>query len=125
MKINRQFFKFLFTGGLNTLFSYFVFVILYFFIQQKELVVTLTTIIAVTFNYYSYKHIVFIDSDKQKIIAFIGVYFFIYLLSLIHLWITVDIYKVNIYLAQFIALFYMPLLGFYLNKKYVYIQKEN
>jgi len=125
MKIDRQFLKFLFTGGLNTLFSYFVFVVLYFFIQQKELVVTLTTIIAVTFNYYSYKHIVFTDSNKQKIIIFIGVYFFIYLLSLIHLWITVDIYKINIYLAQFIALFYMPLLGFYLNKKYVYIQKDN
>lgn len=121
--INSQFIRFLFTGFLNTLFSYLVFVVIYFFLQQKELTVTLTTIIAVTFNFYSYKKLVFKDSNNQRLWMFIGVYFLIYILSLVHLWITVDIYGINVYLAQLISLFYMPLIGFYLNRKYVYLKE--
>ena len=123
MMLNSQLFRFLLTGFLNTLFSYLVFVILYFFIQQKEITVTLTTIIAVLFNFQSYKKIVFKDSTHQKLLIFIAVYFFIYILSLIHLWVTVDMYHINIYIAQLIALSYMPFIGFYLNRKYVYIRE--
>lgn len=119
--INKQFIKFLITGGINTLFSYFVFVVIFFLINQKELTVTLTTIIAVLFNFQSYKHLVFKDSNNQKILIFIGVYFFMYLLALIHLWIFVDMYNFNVYIAQLFSLLYMPLLGFYLNKRYVYL----
>ncbi len=119
--INKQFIKFLITGGINTLFSYVVFVIVFYLIQQKELTVTLTTIIAVSFNFQSYKHIVFKNSTNQKLIIFIGVYFFMYILALIHLWIFVDIYNYNVYIAQLFSLLYMPLLGFYLNRKYVYL----
>ena len=112
--------RFLIIGGINTLFSYIVFFVLYYFIQQKEITVTLSFIIAVLFNFQTISRYVFSDSNEKKIIIFISIYFLGYILNLIHLWITVDIYHMNVYWAQILTLLYLPLLSFYLNKRFVY-----
>jgi len=116
----RYHIRFLITGAVNTLFSYVVFFIVYYLIQQKEMAVTLTLIIAVLFNYQTISKYVFSDSNERKIKIFIAVYLFIYILDLVHLWITVDIYHMNVYWASLLTLFYLPLISFYLNKRFVY-----
>jgi len=121
MKKNKyRLFRFLIVGVFNTLFSYIVFFIVYYLIGQKELTVTISFIIAVSFNYQTISRYVFSDANEKKFLIFISVYLVGYFLNLIHLWITVDIYHINVYLAQISTLLYLPLLSFYLNKKYVY-----
>jgi len=127
-KNKYQLLKFLIVGGFNTLFSYIVFFTLYYFIQQKEITVSLTFIIVILFNYQTISRYVFSNSNEKKFIIFVSVYLVGYFLNLIHLWITVDIYRLNVYWAQILTLFYLPLLSFYLNKKYVFntkVKSEN
>lgn len=119
-KINSRLLRFLITGAINTIASYIIFVILFFIIQQKEITVTLAFIIGVLFNYKTISTFVFADANDRRFILFILVYVLTYILNLIHLWITVDIYGMNVYLSQFLTLSYLPFISFYLNKKYVY-----
>lgn len=118
--IKNRLLRFLIVGVINTIFSYVVFVILFYFIENKEVAVTLSFIIAVLFNYQTISKLVFADANQRKFILFISIYILTYLLNLLHLYITVDMYGLNVYFSQFITLLYLPLVSFYLNKKYVY-----
>lgn len=117
---NSKIFRFLFIGIVNTLFSYFIFIILYYFLFNKEMALTLSFIISILFNFQTISKYVFNDSKQKKFIVFILIYVFTYLLNLLHLFVTVDIYDMNVYLAQFLTLLYLPVISFYLNKNYVY-----
>jgi len=112
--------RFLIIGVINTVFSYLVFAVLFYFIQQKEVTVTLSFLIAILFNYQRISKYVFSESNEKKFITFLFVYLVVYILNLVHLWITVDIFHFNVYYAQILTLLYLPLISFYLNKKLVY-----
>ena len=116
----RYHIRFLMTGVVNTLFGYMIFFILYYLIQEKYMAVTIALIISILFNYQTISNYVFTDANEKKIITFIAVYLFTYILDLVHLWITVDIYHMNVYWASLLTLFYLPLISFYLNKRFVY-----
>ena len=117
---HRRFVKFLFAGVLNTIVGYLSFALFFFLFQHKELALTLSLLVGIVFNYHSYSRIVFRDATGRSILRFIGVFILIYLLGLAHLWVLVDGLSLNVYLAQFLALTYMPLVAFALNKKFVY-----
>ena len=103
-KNKYQLLRFLIVGGFNTLFSYIVFFTLYYLLQQKEITVSLTFIIVILFNYQTISKYVFSNSNEKKFIIFVSVYLVGYFLNLIHLWITVDIYQMNVYWAQILTL---------------------
>ncbi len=122
--INTKFIKFIFVGILNTIFSYFIFVVIFYFTNNKELTLSLSFVIAIIFNYLMMSKYVF--SDKKafgKLLKFFLVYIVLYIVNIIHLKVCVDIYDFNVYFAQFLTLLYLPLLSFYLNNKYVFIHK--
>ena len=118
----HKFVRFLFAGVLNTIFSYACFVILMLILNQKEIVATINLIIAVAFNYFTSSKIVFRESKLSAvtIIKFYGVYFITYVLNLIHLHYTVDLWEWNVYLSQLVTLFYMPIISFTLQRLLVF-----
>lgn len=124
--INKKFIKFIIIGMINTLFSYVFFVVIFWFIPNKEIALTLSFIVAILFNYFTVSSYVFKDNiNWVKLILFFGVYLLLYVINLIHLYIFVDYLKYDVYIAQFITLFYLPVISFFLNNKYVFTQKRN
>lgn len=120
--LNQKFVRFLIAGGVNTIFSFICFSILMYFIGIKEIAVTLNLIIAVFFNYNTSARFVFQRKkiNLKQIIKFYVVYFVTYPLNLLHLYITVDLWKWNVYLSQFTTLLYMPLISFLLQRRLVF-----
>lgn len=122
--VNKKFIKFIFVGILNTIVSYLLFAGIFFLTANKELTLTLSFVIAVVFNYFMVAHYVFKDKREfKKLIKFFLVYILLYIVNFIHLKIFVDIYSINVYLAQFLTLVYLPILSFYINNKYVFIDR--
>lgn len=117
-----KFLRFLIAGGINTVFSYCCFALLMYLIKVKEIAVTLNLIVAVFFNYNMSSRFVFKNKEMslKQIAKFYLVYFITYPLNLIHLHITVDVWGWNVYISQFVTLFYMPLINFALQRKLVF-----
>ncbi len=126
MLIDRQLFRFFFVGILNTIASYLIFVIIYFLIENKEISVSISFFLSVLFNYYTISSYVFQSArSAKKLINFFAIYLLLYFINIIHLWIAVDIYYINVYLAQFLILFYLPIFSYLLSKRYVFNHSEN
>ena len=122
-----KFIRFLFAGGLNTLFSYGCFAVLMLIINQKEIVTTLNYIISVAFNYLTSSKIVFKESGFSPllIVKFYGTYVLTYIINLIHLYVTVDLWGWNVYFSEFITLLYIPIISFTLQRLLVFRKKDN
>lgn len=120
--LNKKFVRFLIAGGINTAFSYAIFIVLIFLLGSKELALTLNLLIAIFFNYNMSARFVFHNRDMnwKQILKFYMVYFLTYPLNLLHLHITVDIWNWNVYFSQFVTLFYMPIINFLLQRKFVF-----
>lgn len=119
--VDKKIYKFIFVGILNTIFGYIVFSFIFYLLNQKELSLTLSFIISIFFNYFTIGSYVFNDNHtSKKLVLFIVIYLFIYLLNLLHLLITVDLLMLNVYLSQFISLFYLPAISYTINKNYVF-----
>lgn len=120
--LSFPFFRFLISGVINTTFSYCCFAIFMFCIGNKEIAVTLELVVAVFFNYNMSSRFVFQEGriSVSRIIKFYAVYFFTYPLNLVHLHITVDMWNWNVYFSQLVTLFYMPIISFILQKKFVF-----
>lgn len=122
-----KFVRFLFAGVLNTLFSYACFCVLMLVINQKEIATTINLIVAVAFNYFTSSKIVFKESKLSPvtILKFYGVYGITYVLNLIHLHITVDVWSWNVYLSQLVTLCYMPVISFTLQRLFVFKKSKS
>ena len=123
--VDKKIYKFIFAGILNTIFGYIIFSLIFYLLNQKELSLTLSFIISIFFNYFTIGSYVFNNNHtSKKLVSFIAVYLFIYLLNLLHLLITVDLLLLNVYFSQFITLFYLPTISYIINKNYVFKKKS-
>lgn len=123
--VDKKVYKFIFAGIFNTIFGYIIFSLIFYLLNQKELSLTLSFIISIFFNYFTIGSYVFNDNHtSKKLVLFIAVYLFIYLLNLLHLLITVDLLMLNVYFSQFITLFYLPAISYIINKNYVFKKKS-
>lgn len=122
-----QIFRFLVVGVGNTIFSYFCFVVFMYSTGIKEVAATLNMIVCVLFNYFTSSRFVFHDNQRslKKILSFYSVYFATYPLGLLHLHITVDLWGWNVYYSQFVSLFYMPFISFFLQRLFVFRKKKD
>lgn len=123
-KIDLKFIKFLFAGGLNTIFGYSIFAILIFSGFHYTLAVFFSTMLGIFFNFKTIGKIVFKNNSNKLIFKFIGVYTIIYLLNILFLKILKS-YNFDIYLAGALLIIPMAMLSFILNKKFVFIQVTN
>ena len=119
-----RFVRFLFVGGINTLFGYSVFSVFILLQIHYALASLLSTIIGVLFNFFTTGKIVFKNNDPKLILKFFGVYGIIYLINLLFLRIF-DTYHVNMLIAGAILVFPMAILSYFLNKALVFRVKND
>ena len=112
---SQEFIKFLFIGGVNTLFGYTIYVLFIIIGLNISLSLGLATLMGAFFNYLTTGKFVFNNSGFKKIILFIPAYFIIYIINLIAL-------KFMLYLgfspiiAQFLMLVPISIFSFLLIK---------
>lgn len=119
IKTHKQFIKFLFVGGINTIFGYSVFAALIFIGLHYSFAVILATILGVLFNFKTTGKIVFNNSRNALLIKFIGVYGITCVLNILFLRVFEQI-KFNMYYAGAVLVLPMAVLSFTLNKKFVF-----
>ncbi len=116
---NNRFYRFLFIGGVNTLFGYSIFSILVFFKVHYSLALLIATILGVIFNFKTVGIIVFENGKNSKIFRFVAVYVVLYFLNLA---IITGLKKlnINIYIAGAAAVLPVAVTGYFLNKIFVF-----
>ena len=122
--INWQFIKFLFVGGLNTLFGYFVFAVFNFLNFHYSLSTLLATILGILFNFKTTGCIVFKNSNNKLIFRFVMVYGFVYILTVGCLKGLSLLGFNNMYVNYLILIFPNALLSYYLMKKFTFNGEE-
>lgn len=115
----NQFLRFLFIGGINTLFGYGIFAVFIFFKFHYSLAVLFSTIIGVLFNFKTLGVFVFKSHDNRKIIGFVMVYVVTYFINVGLMYCLTKI-GISAYFAGMIAVFPVAITGFVLNKLFVF-----
>lgn len=130
MKINnptttqRQFWRFLGVGLLNTSFGYICFAFFVYLGLHYALAVGLATSAGILFNFQTTGKMVFNNTRTILIFKFIGVYAFLYVLNIG----TIKLLKTfstNYYLTGFLALIPMTGIAFVLNKYLVFNELDS
>ena len=119
-----RFIRFLFVGGINTLFGYLVFSVFILLQIHYALASLISTIIGVLFNFFTTGRIVFKNNEPKLILKFFGVYGIIYLINVLLLKIF-DTYHVNMLIAGAILVFPVAILSYFLNKTLVFRVKND
>jgi len=116
---SHQFQRYLMVGLLNTLFGYSIFALLIYLGLNYPVALLLATVLGVLFNFKSIGILVFESRDNKLIFRFIVVYVVIYLLNLAGLKLL-SLAHVNMYVAGAILLPLMAIVGFVINKRFVF-----
>ncbi len=117
--VDNKFIRFLFVGGLNTIFGYLMFALFIFLDFHYSIAVLLSTILGVLFNFKTTGRFVFGNQDNILLFKFVGVYVLIYILNTSALKVF-NLYRLNMYVAGLIVLLPMAMIAFVLNKKFVF-----
>ena len=120
--ITAEFIRFVLVAMLNTLFGYGVYTLLGYCGMHFSLATLISTILGVLFNFKTYGILVFKNSSNKLIFRFVLVYCVVYLCNIggIALLKTLGM---SSYLAGAVMLVPVGLLGFILNKIFVYSKK--
>jgi len=114
--------RFLFIGGLNTLFGYSAYFLLIYLGIDYKWSILLATILGALFNFFTTGRMVFKSFDNRLIYRFLILYGLIYC---INVFIVRELrqHEINDYLAQAIALPLLVVVSYLLNKKLVFHKK--
>ncbi|HFE48403.1 MAG TPA: GtrA family protein [Chromatiaceae bacterium] len=117
--LDARFIRFLMVGGLNTLFGYSLFAVLLYVGMHYALATALATIGGVLFNYKTTGALVFGHRGNERLWRFIAVYGVLYVINTAFLW-WANRLGMNLYWAGFLLILPMALLGFMLNRGFVF-----
>jgi putative flippase GtrA len=115
----QQFIVFLGVGVINTLFGYGIFALLIYLGLHYMLAVLLATCMGVLFNFQTTGRIVFGNKGHGLILRFMGIYLLTYCLN-IGIIKALHLLCVNFYVAGAIAVPFVAIISFYLNKRWVF-----
>lgn len=121
-RLDPRFIKFLFVGGLNTLFGYGMFSLFIYLGLHFSVASLLSTILGVLFNFKTTGKLVFKSNNNRLIYRFIGVYTLLYLINVTFLKILQSTIP-NLYYSGAILILPLAILSFLLNKKYVFLNR--
>ena len=117
--INQEKIRFLFTGLINTVIGYLLFILFNFLFFNYIIALCLVYSIAIFFNYYTYKNIVFINKNKSNLFKFVLIYIIFLILNSFLIKIGLTLINNEILLQAFM----LPLLAiglYYCLKKMVF-----
>ncbi len=117
--LNKQFITFLMVGALNTLFGYSLFALLIYSGLHYTIAAFIGTVLGVLFNFKTTGKLVFDSYDNRLLWKFFGVYGVMYFFNIIGLY-FLDILIKNIYISGAVLILPMALVGFVLNKRFVF-----
>jgi len=118
-KLDKQFIKFLFVGGLNTAFGYCIFALFLFIGLHYSLAAFLGTICGILFNFKTTGSLVFKNKNNALIFRFFGVYGVVLILNVIGLKFF-SIFSINSYIGGALLILPMAVVSFFLNKRFVF-----
>jgi len=124
-RFERKFIKFLFVGGINTLFSYVIYALCVTIISRATLSLFISYVIGIMFNFQTTGRIVFKNSDNSLIYKFFGCYILTFLINRYALSTLVDTMGLNKYLSQALLVFPIAMVSFLLLKNFVFKEKKN
>ena len=119
-KLPEQFVTFLFVGVLNTLVGYLLYVFFVWVGCNYIFAPLFSTILGVLFNFKTIGVIVFKSHNNRLLGKFFGVYGMVYVCNVLGLKCLDKVGVTNMYIAGAILVLPLALLGFYLNKKWVF-----
>ncbi len=114
-----QFIKFLFVGGLNTLFGYGIFAFFLALHVHYSLAALLSTLLGILFNFKTYGTLVFRNSDNRLLFKFLGVYGTTYLLAVSSIAVLKS-FSMSVFVAGAIMAIPLALISYLLNKRFVF-----
>ena len=117
---NIRFVRFIFVGGINTLFGYGVFTILILLKVWYPAALFAATVMGVIFNYFTIGRIVFRKKGSEFILRFAAVYAIVYCINLGLLKLINGVLDINILIAQIICIFPVVVLNYFLQKRVVF-----
>jgi putative flippase GtrA len=117
--LDPRFVRFLFVGLLNTVFGYCAFAFLLFLGLHYALATLLSTIAGIIFNFNTTGRLVFGNRDTSRIVRFVGVYAFTYLLSVGGLRLA-EMAGIDLYLAGAVLTAVLAVVSFLLFRHLVF-----
>lgn len=117
-----RFFRFIFIGGVNTLFGYSVYSLLILLNIHYAIASLVSTILGILFNFNTTGKIVFRTNNSKLIFKFFGVYGITYIFNLAFLKIFNTLH-VNMVIAGAILVLPIAILSYVLNKTFVFRTK--
>lgn len=116
--------RFLFIGGINTLFGYLVFSAATFLGAHYRWASLISVVAGVLFNFMTYGNCVFYNNELKLIFKFVAMYALVYALNVIGLSFLLS-WPMTAYVAQAILTLPLAICAYVLNKRFVFqIGKE-
>lgn len=119
-RLPEQFVTFLFVGVLNTLVGYLLYVFFVWVGCNYIFAPLFSTILGVLFNFKTIGVVVFKSHNNRLLGKFFGVYGMVYVCNVLGLKCLDKVGVTNMYIAGAILVLPLALLGFCLNKKWVF-----
>lgn len=123
--LSEQFILFLVMGGINTLFYYSLYSLLIYVGLYYAIAVVIATVCGVLFNFQTFGRIVFKDFQLRLLWRFICVYIVVCAANIAGLRLLELVGLVNKYIAGAVLVLPIALLGYVLNKTFVFNRKES
>lgn len=114
--------RFLFIGGINTLFGYSVYALLVFIGLHYSAAALLSTVAGVIFNFHTLGSIVFRNRKYSLFLKFIFVYVVTYLVNVSFIYILSN-FGINAYISGAFVAVPVAFVGYFLNKKFVFCRR--
>ncbi|HOY32836.1 MAG TPA: GtrA family protein [Bacteroidales bacterium] len=111
--------RFFLVAGLNTIFGYGILAFFLWIGLHYTIAGAISTTLGILFNFKTYGILVFNNRSNKLIFRFLLVYFITYCVGMFFIW-AFSLIHVNAYVASAIIAIPNGLLGYVLNKKWVY-----
>lgn len=121
----EKLFRYLIAGFVNTVFGYLLGLLIYHLFYKNLgffFYSFLTSILSVTFNFINYKFFAFKNKNNlfKEYFKYCLSNITLIIISMICTFLLLEVIKINIYLTQFILMFFCIILGYFFNKNFVF-----
>ena len=121
--------RYLIIGLINTIFGYFIGIfnyILFYKLIGIFFLSLLNNIVSITFSFLTYKYFVFKTKNKFFLSEYLKsyiVYGILFIVGTIFLWLTLEVLKLNIFIAQFITITLTVIFSYIGNNYFTFKEK--
>ena len=129
LKIDGKKKRYLIIGLINTIFGYFIGIlnyILFYKLIGIFFLSLLNNIVSITFSFLTYKYFVFKTKNKFFLSEYLKsyiVYGILFIVGTIFLWLTLEVLKLNIFIAQFITITLTVIFSYIGNNYFTFKEK--